>query len=82
VGVAHRLRECLRATDVVARLGGDEFMLLLPGVKNIAEVVALTEKILATLRPAFRFGDKELFTPANWMVGVTPVPATDSTPIC
>ncbi len=78
VGVAHRLRECLRATDVVARLGGDEFMLLLPGVKNIAEVVALTEKILATLRPAFRFGDKELFTTASIGISVFPNDGEDS----
>ena len=31
VGVAHRLRNCVRASDTVARLGGDEFAVLVEG---------------------------------------------------
>ncbi len=71
-GVADRLKACLRATDVVARLGGDEFMLLLTGIKNIKEILALTEKILEAVRPAFHFDEHELFTTASIGISIYP----------
>ena len=39
VGVAHRLRNCVRASDTVARLGGDEFAVLVAGGTDAAERV-------------------------------------------
>jgi diguanylate cyclase (GGDEF)-like protein/PAS domain S-box-containing protein len=70
--VAERLLSCLRQTDVVARLGGDEFMLLITGVKQLKEIVALTEKILEAVRPSFHFDGKDLFTTASIGVSVFP----------
>ncbi len=71
-GVAERLRRCLRASDVVARLGGDEFMLLLTGIKQPNEITHLTEKILETIRPSFKFDSHELFTTASIGVSIYP----------
>ena len=48
VGVAERLRACLRATDTAARLGGDEFAVLLASGDEPCGVVA--ERIVAELR--------------------------------
>jgi diguanylate cyclase (GGDEF)-like protein len=48
VGVAQRLRECVRPQDVVARLGGDEFGLLLPGLRG-ADATAVLERVLVAL---------------------------------
>ena len=47
VGVAGRLRGCLRSADTAARLGGDEFGVLLEHVAGPNEVVQTAERILA-----------------------------------
>ncbi|WP_431232598.1 putative bifunctional diguanylate cyclase/phosphodiesterase [Mycolicibacterium psychrotolerans] len=39
VGVAQRLRRCVRPGDTVARLGGDEFSILVEGGADVAELV-------------------------------------------
>jgi diguanylate cyclase (GGDEF)-like protein/PAS domain S-box-containing protein len=45
--VAERLKGAVRRSDTVARLGGDEFVLILPEVKDSADVTLVIEKILA-----------------------------------
>lgn len=47
--VAGRLRGCLRTSDVVARLGGDEFVMLVAGLQQEADAVAVAGKVLAAL---------------------------------
>ena len=49
VEVASRLRGCVRAADTVARLGGDEFVVLLAGLGEAHQALALAEKIRAAL---------------------------------
>ena len=44
VGVAARMRDILRATDVAARVGGDEFILLLPN-SDEASATAVAERL-------------------------------------
>ena len=53
VGVAGRLRGCLRSADTVARLGGDEFGVLLEHVAGPNEVVQAAERLLARFDEAF-----------------------------
>src|SRR5215471_9197124 len=50
IGIAERLRQCLRPDDKVARLGGDEFTILLNGIRgpdDAAEVADRVQKALA-----------------------------------
>jgi len=47
--VADRLRGTLRRSDTLARLGGDEFVVVVPNVPSTAELVGVTEKIVAAL---------------------------------
>jgi diguanylate cyclase (GGDEF)-like protein/PAS domain S-box-containing protein len=52
--VAQRLNTCVRSVDTVARLGGDEFVVMLEGLSEDAQALALEaqgvgEKILAQL---------------------------------
>jgi len=50
IGVAARLRACLRESDVVARLGGDEFAVLLAPLQRPGDAIRVAEHILASLR--------------------------------
>jgi diguanylate cyclase (GGDEF)-like protein/PAS domain S-box-containing protein len=53
VGVAGRLRGCLRSADTVARLGGDEFGILLEHVAGSNEVIQTADRILGRFNEPF-----------------------------
>ena len=57
VGVAQRLRDCLRSADTAARLGGDEFGVLIEGVAGPNEPVQAAERILAAFTEPIEVGD-------------------------
>lgn len=59
--VAGRLNGCVRPGDVVARLGGDEFVVILDGVKDEAEAIAVAERIQHSLAQPFHLDGRELF---------------------
>jgi diguanylate cyclase (GGDEF)-like protein/PAS domain S-box-containing protein len=77
-GIAERLKHGTRGGDVVARLGGDEFMLLLTNIHQKNEILAITEKILASIRPPFHFDHHELFTTASIGISVYPHDGRDA----
>lgn len=54
--VAERLRSCLRTEDTLARMGGDELAMLVEDVTDEVEVIAIAERILATLGVPFQIG--------------------------
>ncbi|MEH2179004.1 sensor domain-containing protein [Nostoc sp.] len=63
--VAQRLQECLRSVDIAARLGGDEFIILLVGIKDVLEVVAVVERIQKKLALPVVLGRQEVSTTAS-----------------
>jgi diguanylate cyclase (GGDEF)-like protein len=49
VALGRRLRSAIPPNATAARLGGDEFAVVLPGVRDLAEVTAIAEQLLATI---------------------------------
>jgi diguanylate cyclase (GGDEF)-like protein/PAS domain S-box-containing protein len=61
VGVAERLKVCLRPEDTAARLGGDEFTILVEDISGVGEGVQIAKRIAEILRPPFALGEQEVF---------------------
>jgi len=58
---AHRLRGCLRDTDMLARLGGDEFSVLVPEA-SLEMVIEIAERILVAFDLPFFINGHEVFS--------------------
>jgi diguanylate cyclase (GGDEF)-like protein len=69
VQIAHRLGECLRATDTFARLGGDEFAIVVTDLTNEEAAFLVAERLQEALRAPFEIGEHRVFTSAS--VGIT-----------
>ncbi|MDQ3129668.1 MAG: PAS domain S-box protein, partial [Acidobacteriota bacterium] len=57
IGIARRLKACVRPGDVVARLGGDEFTILLNETGSAAEVAKVAERLQEKLSKPFQFNN-------------------------
>jgi len=65
IGIAERLRECLRPNDLVARLGGDEFTILVEGRYEINEVVRIAERLQEKFADPFDLNGHEIYSSAS-----------------
>ena len=68
IALAHRLKECLRASDTLARLGGDEFVILLEQIGDVEEAIKVVERIHERLKPPFIIDSNEVF--ASTSIGI------------
>ena len=65
IGIAERLRECLRPSDLVARLGGDEFTILVEGKYEAKEVIRIAERIQEQFMIPFQLSGHEVYSSAS-----------------
>ncbi|WP_157437550.1 putative bifunctional diguanylate cyclase/phosphodiesterase [Actinoplanes subtropicus] len=65
VGVAERIRSCLREGDTAARLGGDEFAVLLPRMSDPALAEPVAARLLDELRRPFELNGAEAYVSAS-----------------
>lgn len=65
IGIAERLRECLRPSDMVARLGGDEFTILVEGKYETKEVIRIAERIQEKFLIPFNLSGNEVYSSAS-----------------
>ena len=69
-GVAARLKNCMRETDMVARFGGDEFAVLQDGIDNRNAIETLAAKIGEVIAAPFTIAGNQVTTTAS--IGVVP----------
>jgi len=65
IAIGERLAESQRVEDTVSRFGGDEFAVLLENVSAPAEALAAADKIIADMRPPYRFRGREIVITAS-----------------
>ena len=55
--IAARVNACIRRGDVAARVGGDEMLVVLDGVHDLADAVAIAEKVRRSVEQPIQVGD-------------------------
>jgi diguanylate cyclase (GGDEF)-like protein len=76
--VANNLRAAVRSTDTVSRQGGDEFMILLPDVKNKADIDHKVRKIHQIITATHHIADHMLQVGASIGISIFPDDGTDA----
>ena len=66
---AHRISNCVRASDTVARLGGDEFTVILSELEDQASIEQISGKILQKLAEPFHLGEDVVYITVS--IGLT-----------
>ncbi|SDP31009.1 diguanylate cyclase (GGDEF) domain-containing protein [Afipia sp. GAS231] len=65
IGVADRLRSCLKESDIAARLGGDEFAVIQTAIKSQSETTELVDEIHSAIRRPFECAGNLITTDAS-----------------
>ncbi len=65
IGIAGRLRECMRPPDIVARLGGDEFMILVEGRYYTERITRIADRIQRQFAQPFDLYGQEVYSSAS-----------------
>lgn len=53
-GIADRLRQCVRESDIIARIGGDEMTIVLSKILQREDAAKVARKVIEALSPEFR----------------------------
>ena len=70
VGVAERLRSCVRSVDLVSRMGGDEFAVMVSDLRSADDVVEIARRILAVVAEPMPIGSRRVVTTASVGIAV------------
>lgn len=73
IGVAERLRSCVRAVDLVARMGGDEFAVLVSDLRCAGDAAEIAQRILEVVAESMPIGSRRVVTTASVGISVARV---------
>lgn len=76
--LGERLIKTLRKEDFVARLGGDEFVVIISSFTDNSQIIAVANKILASLQAPFALESHEAFISASIGIALCPDNGKDS----
>ncbi|MFI3196069.1 MAG: PAS domain S-box protein [Methylococcaceae bacterium] len=77
IEVGHRISRTIRAGDTVARLGGDEFAILLNGINQQEEYLAMLDRLITCLSAPIQINHHSSFVGASIGVSLFPVHGHD-----
>lgn len=70
ISAAQRIDRAIRATDTLTRLGGDEFVVVCTDVADVAEVIPVAERIIASIGQRFDLAGRDAFLAASIGIAV------------
>ena len=76
VQVSRRIANVVRDADMAARLGGDEFALLLPSECEVADVVALAERLIHDIKQPYVIDDEQVNVGVSIGIAMAPLNGT------
>lgn len=76
--VAQRFNHCVRRSDTVARLGGDEFTAIIRNVEKIADVSALSRKVLLSVGKPFNIDGHNCSVGVSIGISIYPIDGRDA----
>lgn len=72
VGVAERLKSCIRSSDTFARIGGDEFVHVTGSLKKTEDSIIIAENFKQLLAEPFQIGNRAIYVTAS--IGIAHYP--------
>ncbi len=75
--VAERLRRCTREPDTIARLGGDEFAIIMTGMQEPTDAVALCKRIRESITKPYHLDGHQIVADISIGVSLAPMDASE-----
>jgi diguanylate cyclase (GGDEF)-like protein len=75
--VAERLRRCTREPDTIARLGGDEFAIIMTGMGEPTDAVALAKRIRSSITKPYHLDGHQIVTDISIGISLAPIDASE-----
>ncbi|NOR71163.1 MAG: EAL domain-containing protein [Methylomarinum sp.] len=72
IEVGARISDCMREIDSVSRLSGDEFAAVISDISEVGDVITVANKIIESIRNAFKIRDYELHVTISIGISVYP----------
>jgi diguanylate cyclase (GGDEF)-like protein len=75
--VAERLRRCTREPDTIARLGGDEFAIIMTGMQEPTDAVALAKRIRDSITKPYHLDGHQIVADISIGISLAPIDASE-----